>query len=158
MNKSKTQTVDTVAASLLKQIAWPPDQDRPYLKFIYDKISGERPTHDTIIDLFIECTKLVKVRVLFDAIDEYKESERGEVYQLIEKFRDADIGVYLTTRPHITSLLQAEFPDAVYMENIKADQKDVQNALELRIKGHRPRIDVDFMNEIVHKIGNSQKM
>ena len=128
---SETQTVDTVATSLLKQIPWLPDQDCSYVKFIYDKISGERPTHDTIIDLFIECTKLVKVRVLFDAINEYKESERGAVYQLVEKFRDVDIGVYLTTRPHSTSLLQTEFPDAVYMKDIKADQKDVQNALEL---------------------------
>ena len=86
-----TQTTNSVAASLLKQIAWPPDKDRAYLKTIYDnvEITGDRPTQDTIVKLFIQCARSVNVRILFDALDECGDDELGRIFDLIETFRDA---------------------------------------------------------------------
>ena len=151
-----------MAASLLKQIAWPAETDRPYLKAIYDniKISGDRPSRDTIIKLFIRCAQSIKVAILFDALDECNDYELGKVYQLIETFREANIGVYVTTRPHIVDLLrkQKRFAGATYMENITADGMDINNFLERRIQEHREPIEADFMKDIVRTIGNAEGM
>jgi hypothetical protein len=150
-------------ASLLKQLAWPAtEEDRTYLRTIYEKIKLEdRPTRETIIDLFIKCARSVEVRVLFDALDECNKNEVGKIYHLIKKLQEANIGVYITTRPHIAGELRRRFPnrpDALYMENIKADDLDVRNVMELRIKEHGESIEAHFMDEIVRKIGNSQGM
>jgi hypothetical protein len=157
-----TQTVDKVAASLLKQIAWPAETDRPYLKTIYDNIaiSGDRPSRDTMIKLFIQCAQSIKVRILFDALDECNDDELGKVYQLIETLCEANVGVYVTTRPHIVDLVrqQKRFASATYMENITADGMDISNFLKRRIQEHREPIEADFMNDIVRTIGNAEGM
>ena len=151
-----------MAASLLKQIAWPAETDRSYLKIIYDniKISDDRPSRDTIIKLFIQCAQSIKVRILFDALDECSDDELGKVCQLIETFRNANIGVYMITRPHIVDLLQKEncFAGAVYMKNITADRGDIHNVLERRIQEHRVQIEAGLAKEIVHTIGNAEGM
>jgi len=64
----------------------------------------------------------------------------------------------VTTRPHIVGLLRTRFADAMYMEDIQANQEDVQNVLERQIKEHREPVETEFMNEIMDKIGNSQGM
>ena len=160
LQNAATQTADSVAASLLKQVAWPPEKDRPYLKILYDAIhiSSDRPTRDTLLDLLVQCAQSVKIRVLFDALDECNDHELGKIYQIIQKLRDANIGVYVTTRSHIVGLLRTRFPDAVYMEDIQADPEDVRKVLERQIKEHREPVETEFMNEIVDKIGNSQGM
>jgi hypothetical protein len=162
LKKTTTQTADKVAASLLKQIAWPADKDRPYLKIVYEniKISDDRPSRDTIIKLFIQCAQSFKVRILFDALDECSDDDLGKVYQLIETFREANIGVYVTPRPHIVDLLrkQKRFASATYMENITADAMDISNFLEWRIQEHREPIEADFMKDIVRTIGNAEGM
>ena len=103
LKKMEQQTAYKVAASLLKQIAWPPEEDRPYLKNIYMEIdiNKDRPCQETIVNLFKQCAKSIKFLVLFDALDECSEHEIGKVYDLIKSFRDANIGVYATTRPHL---------------------------------------------------------
>jgi len=150
--------------SLLKQVAWPAaDEDRTYLRTIYEKIKlgADRPTRETIVDLFVQCARCVEVRVLFDALDECNKNEVGKVYHLIKKLREANIGVYMTTRPHIAGELRKRFPDScdtLYLENIKADNTDVRNAITQGIQEHGESIEPDFMNGIVQKIGNSQGM
>jgi len=160
LKKTTTQTADKVAASLLKQVAWPAEEDRTYLKIIYDniKISGYRPSRDTIVKLFIQCAQHIKVRVLFDALDECSDDELGKIYQLIERFREANIGVYVTTRPHVGDLLreQKRFADAAYMENIAADEGDIRNFLQWRLQEHREQVGADFAKEIVRTIGNAE--
>ena len=162
MKKTITQTADKVAASLLKQIAWPAETDRPYLKIIYDniKVSGDRPSRDTILKLFIQCAQSIKVRVLLDALDECSDDEVGKVYQLIETFREGNIGVYVTTRPHIVDVLrkQKRFADAAYMENSAADREDVHNVIEQRIQEHREEIEAGLAKEIVDTIGDAEGM
>jgi hypothetical protein len=148
-------------ASLLKQVAWPAaEEDRSYLRTIYEKIKvgDDPPTRETIIDLFIHCARSLEVRVLFDALDECNENEVGKIYNLIRKLREADIGVYMTTRPHIAGELRTRFPDGFYMESIKSDDKDVRKVLERRIQDHGKSIGTDFIDQIVCKIGNSQGM
>jgi hypothetical protein len=161
--KKTKETADTVMACLLKQLAWPAaEEDRTYFREIYEKIKLEdRPSRETIFDLFIQCTRFVEVRVLFDALDECDKSEVGKIYHLIKKLRQSNIGVYITTRTHIAGELQKRFSDsadALYMENIKADDTDVRNTLERRIQEYGESIEPDFMYEIVRKIGNSQGM
>ena len=151
-----------MAASLLKQIAWPADKDRPYLKIVYENIksSDDRPSRDTIIKLFIQCAQSIKARILFDALDECNNDDLGKVYQLIGMLREANIGVYITTRPHIVDLLRKQkcFAGATYMENITADGMDISNFLERRIQEHREPIEADFMKDIVSTIGNAGGM
>jgi len=149
-----------VAASLLKQVAWPHEKDRPYLKILYDsiRIGSDRPTRGTLLDLIVQCAQSVKIRVLFDALDECNDNELGKIYKIIQKLCEANIGVYVTTRPHIVGLLRTRFADAMYMEDIQANQEDVQNVLERQIKEHREPVETEFMNEIMDKIGNSQGM
>jgi len=136
--------------------------DRPYLKIVYDniKISGDRPSRDTIIKLFIQCAQSIKVRILFDALDECSDDELGKVCQLIETFRKANIGIYVTTRPHIVDLLEKEncFAGAVYMKNINADKGDIHDVLERRIQEHRVKIEAGLVQEIVRTIGNAEGM
>ena len=150
-------------ASLLKQLAWPAtEEDRTYFRKIYERIKlDDRPSREIIIDLFIKCARFVEVRVLFDALDECNKSEVGKIYHLIKKLREANIGVYITTRPHIAEELRTRFPncpDTFYMENIKADAIDVRNVMELMLQDHGESIETALMHEIVHKIGNSQGM
>jgi|SRR5271154_983204 len=157
------QTADTVMASLLKQLAWPAtEEDRTYFRNIYEEIKLEdRPTRETIIDLFIQCARFVEVRVLFDALDECNKNEVGKIYHLIKKLREANIGVYITIRPHIAGELRTRFPngpDTLYLENIKADGIDVRNVMELRLQEHGEPIETDLMRDIVCTIGNSQGM
>lgn len=157
-----TQTAYNVAACLLKQIVWPPDKDCTYLKTIYDEINvnADRPTQDAMVKMFIQCAKSLNVRVLFDALDECRDDELGKIFQLIEKFREANIGVYITTRPHIVSLLKERkrLADAVYMENIMAHEADTAEFLRCEIQSHRVQIESEFMNEIVRTIGNGEGM
>jgi hypothetical protein len=135
----------------------PVNKDRPYLKHIYDNIKvGERPTYETIINLFIQCAQFLKVRVLFDALDEFRESESGKIYHLIERFRNAHIGVYITTRPHIVGHLRLS--DATVMQNIQATEGDIHRLLENRIREHREHVGEDVKAEIIKKIGKAQGM
>lgn len=151
------QTANKVAASLLKQLASPPDQDRPVLRTIYEYIKEDnRPSRQALIDLFLRCSKSVNVRVLFDALDECSPKELENIYQLIEKLCKADIGVLLTTRPHITDYLRTRFPDASYMEDIQADAEDVHNVLKHRIEEHTPPIEHDLKEDILNRILNSR--
>jgi len=151
-------------ASLLKQVAWSSiEEDRTCLRPIYAKIKlrDERPTRETMINLFIQCTQSMDIRVLFDALDECNKNEVGKIFHLIRTLRKANIGVYITTRPHIVGELRKRFPDSsdtLYMENIKADHTDVRNAIHRGIEDHGESIDPDFTNEIVSKIANSQEM
>jgi len=71
-----------------------------------------------------------------------------------------EIGVYITTRPHIVGLLQDQkrFADAAYMENITADEADTSDFLRREMQSHRAQIETEFMNEIVRTIGNGQGM
>jgi len=151
-------------ASLLKQVAWPAaKEDRTDLRPIYEKINlgDERPTREIMLDLFTQCARSVEVRVLFDALDECNKTEVGKIYNLIKRLRQANIGVYITTRPHIVGELRKRFPDSsdtLYMENIKADHADVRNAIHRGIEDHGESIEPDFANRIVCKIANSQEM
>lgn len=151
-----------MAASLLKQIAWPAKTDRSYLKIIYSNIqtSDDRPSRDTIIKLFLQCAQSVKVRILFDALDECNEDELGKIYQLIESFHKANIGVYITSRPHIVDHLQnrKSFADATYMEKITADRADISQFIKWRIGEHREQITANFTKKIIHKIGKAEGM
>ena len=72
-----TQTADKVAASLLKQLAWPPEEDRHNLQTVYEnlKLEGNRPDREKIVELFVKSAQPVKVKVLFDALDECKDEE-----------------------------------------------------------------------------------
>jgi len=149
-----TQTADKVAASLLKQLAWPPEEDRHNLQTVYEnlKLEGNRPDREKIVELFVKCAQPVKVKVLFDALDECKDEELGEIYKLIQSLLKGGIGVYITTRTHIVGHLRTTFPDAVFKENIKADEGDIRAFLEERIQGHREHVEPDFMNDIIYKI------
>ena len=113
-----------------------------------------------MVKMFIQCAESLNVRVLFDALDECRDDELGKIFQLIEKFREANIGVYITTRPHIVSLLKERKPlaDAVYMENITAHEADTAEFLRREIQSHRVQIESEFMNEIVRIIGNGEGM
>jgi len=162
LKKTKTQTAYNIACSFLKQIAWPPEKDRTYLKAIYEniKISADRPSQDTIIKLFIQCAKSINIRILFDALDECRDDELGKVFQLIERFREANVGISITTRPHIVDLIRKQkwSADAAYMENIEANKADTGEYLRREMKSHRELIDAEFMNDIVCTIGNGEGM
>ena len=152
------QTANKVAASFLKQLAYPPDQDRPFLRTIYENIKSgaDRPSRQTIIDLFVQCSQAVNVRVLFDALDECNNNELGRIYQLIETLRQANIGVFLTTRPHIADHLRTRFYDASYMEDLRADEQDLRQVLDHRIGEHTPPIDSGLKHHILSRILNSR--
>ena len=92
------------------------------------------------IKLFIQCAQSVKVRVLFDALDECNDNDRGSIFHLIERFWKANIGVYVTIRPRVVNYLRTRFADAVYMENIEADEEDVRNVLEDRIRCYTGKV------------------
>jgi RecJ-like exonuclease len=113
-----------------------------------------------MLKLFIQCAQSIKIRVLFDALDECNDDELGKVYQLIETLCEAKVGVYVTTRPHIVDLVrqQKRFARATYMENITADGMDISNFLEQRIQEHREPIEADLMKGIVRTIGNAEGM
>ena len=149
-----------MASSLLKQIGWPPQKERPGLKVIYENIpnENERPSRDTIVSLFIKCAHSLKVRVLFDALDECKDEELGKIYGLVERLREANVGVYITTRSHVEGHLIQRFGNDVFLKDIKADEKDICNFLQRRIQSNREYVAPDFMNEITHKIGDAQGM
>ena len=153
-----------MASSLLKQIAWPPEEDRAHLKIIYEKITrtGDRPNRDAILKLFVDCAQYVKnrLRVLFDALDECSDDELGCVYGIIDRLRRANIGVYVTTRPHLVDVLREQkcFADATYMENVTANELDIRLYLRKRLLEHRKPIGEDFNEEILNKIGNAEGM
>jgi hypothetical protein len=154
-----SQTANKVAASFLKQLSYPPDQDRPFLRIIYENIKPEndRPSREAIINLFVQCSRSVNVRVLFDGLDECNENELGKIYELIQKLRGANIGVFLTTRPHISGdLLGTQFRDASYIVDLQADQEDVRNVLEHRIREHRQPIGPELKEDILSRILNSR--
>jgi len=161
LKKETTQTADKIAASFLKQIAWPPEMDFPHLKIVYESLNlrENRPTRDSIVKLFLQCAEHRKIKVLFDALDECTDYEQGELYQLIQLLFEAGIGVYITTRPHIVSHLKREFPDAV-IEDIRANPEDIRGFLEGRIKKHSRRDPVasEFKETIVAEIGKAQGM
>jgi hypothetical protein len=151
------QTANKVVASLLKQLAYPPDQYRPFLRTVYDDIKEDnRPSRQALIDLFVRCSKSVNVRVLFDALDECNGNDLGKIYQLIEKLRIANIGVLLMNRPHIVDDLRSQFPDASYMEDLQADQEDIRNVLEHQIGEHRPPIKHELREDILSRILKSR--
>lgn len=157
--KRETQTAYNVAASLLKQLALPADKDRAYLKIIYENIERrEQLTLKTIIDLFIQCAHSLKVRVLFDALDECSDSEVGKVCQLIQKLHDAHVGVYITTRPNIIDYLTTWFSGASLIENMEAKEDDIHNFLKRRINENLEEVGKEFEAEIISKIGGAQGM
>jgi len=160
LKRDASQTADQVAASLLKQIVWPPESDSHFLREIYEKlnINSPRPSLDDTLELITLCTRSVNVRILFDALDECNENELGKVYNIIQTLLKANIGVYVTTRPHIIGLLRKRFSDAIYMENIYASKDDVRKVLIQRISEHRDVLESDLINEILSKIGSAQGM
>ena len=160
LGKQSTQTTNLVAASLLKQIAWPPEKDHSSVKVIYDtiKLEESRPNRETVLKLFIQCAQSRNVRVIFDALDECKDEGLGEIFQLIQMISESQIGVFMTTRPHILGHLQTRFPNARVMEDIKADEEDIHNFLERRIQCNREFIDPRFTDEIIREIGGAQGM
>jgi len=154
------QTTEKIMASFLKQIAWPPEQDFAHVKAIYDniKVGHNRQSRETIIKLFLQCAESLKLKVLLDALDDCKDEELGQIYHLVRRLVEANVGVYITTRPHIIGHLKSRFPDAVFVEDIKADQEDIGQVLEWRIKHHREDVKPEFMEEIISKIGDAQGM
>lgn len=160
LKKQETQTADKVAASLLKQIGWPPEEDRSGLKIIYEniKLENDRPSPDTIVNLFIKCAPSLRVRVLFDALDECKYEELGKIYQLIQRLHEAHIRVYITTRHHIEAHLIEQFENAIFIKDIKADERDIRNFLKQQIQSHAEKVEEQLMNEIIRKIGDAQGM
>jgi len=159
----ETQTTYKVAASFLKQIAWPPEEDRPYLKVLYDaiNINKDRPSQEAIVNLFKQCAQQIKVRVLFDALDECSERELGKVYKLIKSFCEANIGVYVTTRPHLVPRIRQwndNFAEPTYLDNVKANESDIQTFIKREIQDHGNPIDNDLREEILNAIGDAQGM
>jgi hypothetical protein len=149
LKKQATQTAYNIAASLLKQLALPANKDRTFHQIIYENIRfGERPTREMIIDLFIQCAQSLKVRVLFDALDECKDSELGKAYQLIQKLCDAHVGVYITTRPNIIGHLTERFSDAILIPDIQATEEDIHSFLKRRITENREIVGKDFEAEL----------
>jgi len=141
-------------------LALPADKDSPCLKIIYDniKLDTPRPKQETIIKLFIQCAQSLEVRVLFDALDGCNDRELGGIYRLVQEFHDAHIGVYITTRQNIVGLLKYRFPDAMYWEDIKADEGDIRSFLEWQIQGHSRVVEPDLRNKIISRIGGAQGM
>jgi hypothetical protein len=133
----------------------PSENDRIYIKFVYDKINIEdRTSLDTIVEVFTQCAKSIKVRVLFDALDECAEGEIGKIAELIDKFRKANIGVYITTRPHVVDVVRnrEEFADATYMDDIKADKADILEFIRTKIKHHKFLITSEFTSEGMYRL------
>jgi hypothetical protein len=95
---------------------------------------------------------------MFDALDECSERELGKVYKLIKKFREANIGVYVTTRPHLVPRIRDNFADATYLDNVKANESDIQTFIEREIEDHGNPIDDDLRDEILNAIGDAQGM
>lgn len=157
---SKIQTVDEIAASLLKQIAWPPQKDSPHLEIIYEKFKfmENRPLSRDTLELFLQCTKSIRIKVLFDALDECNDRE---IYELVRVLFEANIGVYITTKPHLFESLKRGFPDAVFVRDIDAKQEDIRGFLEQQIpKPHDARNPVtpEFRETIIAKIGDAKGM
>jgi hypothetical protein len=155
------RTVDNIAATFLKQIAWPPELDFPPVKQVYESLKSRenRPSRNALIEFFLECAECRKIKVLFDALDECSDEQQGQLFQAIQLLLDRDIGVYITTRPHLVGHLKREFPDAV-VENIRANREDVRGFLEQAISrhSHRDPVRPEFMETIVAKIGDAQGM
>lgn len=160
LKRQETQTAENVVSSLLKQIGWPPDEDRPGLKVIYEKIKNvnDRPRLDSIVSLIIQCAHSLRVKVLFDALDECKDEELGKIYRLVERLREANVGVYITTKSHVEGHLIQRFGNDVFLKDIRADEEDIRNFLQRRIQSNREYVALEFMNEIIHRIGDAQGM
>jgi hypothetical protein len=160
LKRETTQTTDKIITSFLKQLAWPAQNDFPHLKHIYDniKVEDNRPTREVVVQPFLQCAQSLNLKVLFDALDECKDEELGQLYPFVQRLVDTNVGVYITTRPHIMGHLKLRFPDAAFVEDIKADPQDIRGFLERRITNHREVVKPGFMEQIISTIGDGQGM
>ena len=155
LDKQKAQTAYQVIANLLKQAAWPPEKDHPRLKPLFESIGSwdddTKPSQEELLTLFIQYVQSRNFRVLFDALDE---CDDRRVYDVINRLRESNIGVYITTRSHLSGELKERYPNSVIIDDFTADPADIKNFLETRIKqaNKRELVDPHFTKEIIDAI------
>jgi hypothetical protein len=149
-NDQASQTADTVASSLLKQLISQSETFLPELETLYDKSRrfDTRPDLALLIQLFISASKrFSRVFILFDAFDECAKSQLGPTADLVRNFRKSGLCVFATARIHLENfqqLLIIDDEEALSPFYIKANNKDIEVYVRKRLE--------DVSNEVISPI------
>jgi hypothetical protein len=154
----KDQTAGNVVKCLLKQLVYQLGPLPPILESAYDSWvrDGVKPSQNLFSDVLVACSKQFSlVFIVLDAFDECPNSERSELVNHLDLFSQAQLRVFLTTRPHVRELdrvkksLQASDSDIL---EIIAQGEDVEKYLARKMDERAEDIDEELRTAIVEKI------
>jgi hypothetical protein len=156
-NDSERQTLEDVVTSLLKQLVYqidtiPPDLEEAYDLHLHRGIRA-RPTVNRFSDLLINCSKqfFTTVFLLIDAFDECLEARRPELLVHLQRFYEAGLRLFLTTRSHLLHQLEKKLQCAAKLE-IYAQENDVQKYLTESLQEKVGYLDDKLQHKIVERI------
>lgn len=150
----QNQTAKNVMASLLKQLIYAKQSIPCELEKMYDEDKKEkrRPSLDAFVQLFTKQTKEISFIVLFDAFDECGEQQTVQC-QLIRRFYNSGLKIFITHRPHILKTPEADFREWTRVD-IQARDEDIERYVktELDTKAKERQLDSSLRARIMREI------
>ena len=154
------QSVTTVVASLLRQFAsWIPEGQMPReLYALYGELrrTGTRPdTKSQLLPNLITVSKRFETRFLvFDALDECKESELQKFLDVLDDLNKSSFKIYITSRPHISKLNRflQRHDESMELE-IVADSTEVTTYVVKRVN-EKENLDQGLKKSIIDALTN----
>jgi hypothetical protein len=143
-----------VVASLLKQLVLPCDQLPTDLFSTFEDCSknSQRPGLTDLVKLFVNYAKQIPpTAVFFDAFDECHSNQHEKIRGVVEKFRTAEIRVFITTRLHDSDELALD--NAIKTE-IRANDHDIENCILVELHDNKKRLDLEDSKRIAQEISS----
>ena len=150
-NDPKSQTLETVIRSLLKQLLFKFALLPRELESLYDEcLQKGKPTDMSALrkHLISSCSHFQRVIVLFDALDECTPTNLRETTEIIGELRKAGVKVFCTSRIN-TSQVREKLGNPLVTE-IQANQEDIINYISNRLNK-----EWDYDEESREKISDS---
>ena len=137
-----------MSRSLLKQLVYqintlPPTLPIALEIFYIDSKSGLAPKSAPIIDLFVlSCSNFDSVFVFFDGLDECTNDMQTKILNLIRRFAESDVRIFLTSQPQLEDLVKGSITNLNSVEII-ASKGDLRNYLQQRFDSTRNKKGLD---------------
>jgi hypothetical protein len=128
-----SQTTMTILASLLKQLAVRIDDIVPELHSFYNKFRLRRTQPDSfqLLEMFLHLSNhcFTTTFVIFDALDEFDESHRPVLLDMMKQFKS--VRIFSTCRPHLRDV--QDFFEGAATIPVSADTADIRNYLTKKV-------------------------
>jgi len=156
------QTGEQVARSLLKQLVYqiyqidilPPAISLALEKLYIEAKTGMPPKQLTVIDLFISsCNYFNATFVFLDGLDECTSDTQNKIINLIRRFCESGVRVFLTSQPQLIPLVMTLKVSLGTFESteIIADKDDLKTYIQQRfdLARNKAGLDETLLNKLV---------